>query len=101
MTPEDQLRLIRFLEGRVQPAGSEGRQMDFELPGREELLKAGIPEEGVTRLLAAPWLEEMAQEVRDTPEFCGQEVEPSRVLRYARDVVGEYLRKRLALESDS
>jgi hypothetical protein len=101
MTPEDQRRLIEILESRVTTAGPEGREIAFEMPKRGELLAAGIPEEGVRRLLEAPWLGEMAEEVRETPDFCGEGEDPARVLRYARDVVGEYLRKRLPLEIDS
>jgi hypothetical protein len=97
MNADDQRRLIELLEERVRPTGPEGREIRFELPDREELLRAGIPEEGATRLLEASWLEEMVQEVLETPEFCGEDEKPAQVLRYARDVVGEYLRKRLAL----
>ena len=64
---------------------------------RQCVLEAGLNPEGVRRLLAAPWLADMASEILETPEFCEPEESPEQLLGYARDVVGEYIRKRFPL----
>jgi hypothetical protein len=51
----------------------------------------------VCGLLAAPWIPEMFAEVLETPELCEPGNSVEQVLRYARDVVGEYVRKRFPL----
>jgi hypothetical protein len=96
MTPEELRRMMEYLEGRVQPA--EGRAVHFDVPTAEELRRAGFEEQAIDRILQAPWLAEMVEEVVETPEFCDPSDPPGRVLQYARDVVGEYLRKRYELD---
>jgi hypothetical protein len=89
---------MAYLERRVCLADQGSRTIEFEMPGEGELLEAGLNPEGVRRLLAAPWLSEMVSEVLETPEFCEPGDSPEQVLGYARDVVGEYIRKRFPLE---
>ena len=96
MTPEELRKLMKYLEERVQPSG--GRAVNFAVPSRGELVEAGFGEQGVRQLLEAPWFSEMVEEVEETPEFCDPEDSPETVLRYARDVVVEYLRKRYELD---
>ena len=62
-----------------------------------DLTEAGLNPEGVRRLLAAPWLPDMVSEILETPEFCEPEESSEQLLSYARDVVGEYIRKRFPL----
>jgi len=97
LTAEDLRRLIAYLEARVEPVPGSSPGVRFDLPGREAMLAEGLHPDAVERLLAAPWLAEMVDEVLETPEFCAPEDPPQQVLRYARDVVGEYVRKRIAL----
>jgi hypothetical protein len=97
MTPEELRALMTYLEGRVRLADDGSKNIEFEMPGEGELLDAGLDPEGVSRLLDAPWLAEMVSEVRETPEFCEPGESREQVLRYARDVVVEYLRKRFPL----
>ncbi len=97
MTPEELREVIAYLERRVRLADEDPRSVLFEMPSEGELLAAKLNPEGIRRLLAAPWLSEMVAEVRDTPEFCEPEDSSEQLLRYARDVVGEYVRKRFAL----
>jgi hypothetical protein len=87
---------MEYLEQRVQPAGE--RAVRFAVPSRDELIEAGFGEQGVGQLLDAPWLSEMVEEIEETPEFCDPDDPPETVLRYARDVVLEYLRKRYELD---
>jgi hypothetical protein len=97
MNPDDVRKLIAHLEAQVRLAGDATRAVTFDLPDQASMLAAGLHPDGVAQLLAAPWAQEMAVEVRETPEFCAPDDPPEQVLRYARDVVGEYVRKRFHL----
>jgi hypothetical protein len=97
MTPEQLRRLMDLLRERVTLESEESRRIIFESPDEQQLVDAGLPREGVRRLLEAPWYAEMISDIRETPEFCSPEDPPETVLGYARDVVTEYLRKRYEL----
>jgi hypothetical protein len=97
MTADDVRKLIAYLEDQVRLADEARRSVTFELPDRACMLASGLHPDAVAQLLAAPWAREMAAEVRETPEFCGPDDSPRQVLRFARDVVGEYVRKRFHL----
>ena len=97
MTADDLRKLIDFVEGRVCLSDPGERAIEFDPPGERELLEAGLHPEGVRQFLDAPWLGEMAADVRETPEFSDPGDSPEQVLRYARDVVVEYFRKRFRL----
>lgn len=92
MTKEELRRLMRYLEERVEL--TDELKVRFELPDAAELGDAGFAPEDVRQFLVAPWLPEMASEVRDTPEYCEPDDPPETILQYARDTVVEYLRKR-------
>lgn len=97
MTADDLRRLIAFLEARVEPVPESAPAVKFEPPDRAAMLAAGLHPDAVEKLLDASWLPEMVDDVLETPEFCAPDDSPERVLRYARDVVGEYIRKRFDL----
>ena len=97
----DQLRAIMaFLQGCVQlgAADETGRcTVTFTTPTPEAMERAGLDAEGCRRVLAAEWFAEMVDEVVTTPDFCDPGEAEETVLRYARDVVAEYIRKRFVL----
>jgi len=97
LTPDDVRVLISHLQAEVRLADDAARVVTFDLPDREALTAAGVHPEAATQLLGAPWAAEMVSEVRETPEFCDPGDPPEQVLLYARDVVGEYIRKRFRL----
>ena len=97
MSPEELRSLIAYLEGRVRLPDQTARRIAFDPPAEMEMIAAGLHPEGVRRVLAAPWWEEMVGEILDTPDYCSPEDPPEQLLRYARDVVGEYIRKRFTL----
>ena len=97
MTPEDLRLLITNLERQVRLTGEDSRSIAFAMPSEDEMLAAGLDAQGVRRLLAAPWLSDMVSEIVETPEFCEPEESSEQLLGYARDVVGEYIRKRFPL----
>ena len=95
MQPEDLRRLMEYLQDLISVSGPLA--VVFEIPDEQAMIGAGLHPDAVHQLLSAPWLEEMVTDVHETPEFCSPEDTPDEVLRYARDVVVEYLRKRFVL----
>ncbi len=59
---------------------------------------AGLHPEGCRRLLAAPWWDEMVADIVETPQLCDPDTPPETILRWARDVPGEWIRKRFPLD---
>jgi hypothetical protein len=97
VTPEELRQIIRHLEARVRLTGDDSRTVAFEMPTEAELLESGLNPEGVSTLLASPWIPEMVSEILETPDFCEPEESSEQLLAYARDVVREYIRKRFPL----
>jgi hypothetical protein len=95
MTPDDLRLLMEYLQNRVYL--SEARAVAFDLPSQDELLAVGLHPDAVEQVLSAPWLGEMVDDILETPDFCSPDEGPDQILRYARDVVVEYLRKRFQL----
>ena len=97
MTPDELRAAIAFLEHRVELAESaRPTTIAFATPSADDLVGIGLAENDARRLLEAAWWPEMVAEIIDTPSFCGAGEPPGTVLRYARDVVGEYVRKRFS-----
>ena len=100
MTP-DELRAIReFLGEQVhleEPGDAGEVSIRFDAPTVEAMAGAGLNAEGSERILAAPWWDEMVEDIVETPEMCDPDDSPEQVLQYARDVVTEYIRKRAEL----
>ena len=100
MTTPDELRaIVRYLQDRVRPAAAGERAVAFDAPDVDAMIAAGLDEPTVRRLLAAPWWEEMVDDIIETPDFADPEESNEAVLEYARDVVLEYVRKRFPLEA--
>lgn len=97
MNSEDVKRLIEYLQGRVRLASGDDRVVEFAAPQEGEMIDGGVHPEAVRQVLDAAWYGEMMEEVVETPEFCDPGDSTEVVLRYARDVVGEYIRKRFRL----
>jgi len=97
MTPDD-LRAIReFLAQRVRLRAAEPVEIAFDAPTADEMIAAGLDAEGCRQVLEAPWWDEMVADIVETPQMCEADEGPEQVLSYARDVVDEYMRKRMAL----
>jgi len=100
MTPDELRAIMDFLRQRVllEGGGADGEvAIAFDAPSADEMARAGLNPEGCRQILDAPWWDEMATDVVETPEMCDPEDPPEQVLEYARDVVSEYLRKRAKL----
>jgi hypothetical protein len=89
---------MAYLRERVHlgPQESEGRTViAFDAPTEKEMADAGLNADGAKRILRAPWWQEMVTDIVETPEMCDPSDRPQQVLEYAKDVVSEYIRKRL------
>lgn len=96
----DALRaIVAFVQGRVTVREEEGTGallVAFRAPSVEEVEQAGLDGGLARRLLGAEWFAEMVDEVVSTPAFCDPADPPELVLRFARDVVAEYVWKRFS-----
>jgi hypothetical protein len=100
MTAEELRAIMDYLRGRVRLETLEAERpvvVAFHEPTEAGMVEAGLNPEGVKRILAAPWWEEMVTDIVETPEMCDPDDPPQQVLEYARDVVSEYIRKRFPL----
>jgi len=95
----DELRaIIEFLRQKVRlrDGGSDGGVcIEFGTPTRDEMIESGLDAAGCTAILEAPWWEEMVTDIIETPEMCDTDDSPEQILEFARDVVSEYVRKRV------
>ncbi len=97
MVDKDEIRrLHEWLQTRVtlQPT-DDGPIITFDEPAHENFGTAGFADELVARSLGAPWWREMVTDIIETPDFAEPGDPPEQVLGYARDVVREYIWKRL------
>jgi hypothetical protein len=89
-------KLYEWLQSRVVlHAGGEEPVIRFEQPTVADFSAEGFGEEAVALTLDAAWWKEMVVDIVETPEFAEPDDSPEQVLRYARDVVREYIWKRL------
>lgn len=97
MQREDVRKLIEYLESRVRLVPGEERTILFRGPSEQEMAEGGIHPDAIRQVLSADWYPEMIEDVVETPQFCSPEETDEDLLQYARDVVGEYIRKRFKL----
>jgi hypothetical protein len=100
MTPDELRSIMDFLRQRVQledPGAEGGGAIRFESPSVDEMARAGLDPDGSRRVREAPWWDEMVADIVETPELCEPGEPVAQVLEYARDVVSDYIRKRVKL----
>ncbi len=100
MKPEELKAIILYLRDKVQltPDTDSGSvSIEFEPPTLQEMAKAGLHQDGFMRLLNMPWWDEMVTDVIETPEVCEPDEEAPVVLKYAKDVISEYIAKQFPL----
>ena len=103
MTPEELRAIIAYLRERVHLSPQEAKSpvvITFHSPTEEEMIDAGLNTEVVKRILRVPWWEEMITDIVETPDYCDPGDSPQQVLEYARDVVSDYIRKRVPLNGE-
>ena len=96
MEKEDIKRLYAWIQERVtlDDAATEVT-ITFEEPSEEDFTGADFDQEAVDLTLRSGWWPEMVADILETPDFAEPGESPQQILEYARDVVQEYVRKRL------
>jgi hypothetical protein len=95
MQPDEIQRLYQWLQGRVRLGDGEPVTILFDEPTADDLSAAGFEGEAVSRTLEAGWWPEMVTDIVETPDFAEPGETAEQILEYARDVVKEYIWKRL------
>jgi hypothetical protein len=89
-------RMYEWIQGRVNIAmDGEGIAISFDEPGSVDFTEAGFAPEAVELTVHSDWWSEMVTDIVETPEYAEPGESPEQVLGYARDVVKEYVAKRL------
>jgi hypothetical protein len=89
-------RLINFLHDRVKIGSIEPEvTIIFNEPSESELTAEGFGDDIIAISLKADWWNDMVADIIETPGFVEPEASPEQILKYARDVVYEYIAKRL------
>ncbi len=100
MTADELRSIMEFLEQKVhlKEPGADGQVVvGFDAPTVDQMSGAGLNAEGSQQILDAPWWDEMVEDIVETPDMCEPDDSPEQVLKYAKDVVAEYIRKRAKL----
>ena len=89
-------RMYEWMQERVQLAdATDGIAITFNEPGPDEFQQAGFAAEAVDLTLSSDWWAEMVTDIIETPDFADPGESTQQVLQYARDVVKEYVAKRM------
>jgi hypothetical protein len=94
MTKDEIRKLMVWIESRVELA-ADGVGIAFDEPGSADFRARGFDDEVIAATLGSSWWAEMATDIVETPEYAEPGESPDQILGYARDVVSEYIRKRL------
>ncbi len=97
MTPDDLRAIMAYLRDKVALETADPIQIKFEASTEEGMIQAELNAEGVRQILSADWWEDMITDNIETPDFCEPDAPPEQILEYAKDVVSDYLRKRVEL----
>ena len=103
MSPDELRAIMAFLRERVRLGSKESEcpvTITFLPPTTEDMLGAGLHAEGVGQVLSALWWAEMVTDIIETPDFSEPDESPEQVLAYAKDVVSDYIRKRVSLNGE-
>ena len=95
--------IMEYLKEKVRLELEEDNErvlIEFDRPTEDEMVAAGLNAEGVKLILGSPWWEEMVTDIIETPDFCEPGEPPQQVLAYARDVVADYVQKRVSLKPE-
>ena len=103
MTAEDIIAIMAFLRNRITLNAEQERNppvIVFQDPTEDEMIAAGINADAVRQVRNAPWWSEMVTDIVETPDFCEPDDPPHQVLAYAKDVVSDYVQKRVSPSSE-
>lgn len=96
MEADEIKRMYEWIQGRVALAdATDGIAITFDEPNADDFADKGFESEAVDLTLTSEWWAEMVTDIIETPDFAEPNESPEQVLQYARDVVKEYVAKRL------
>ena len=96
MDKDEIKRLYEWIQDRVTlDDQGNGIAISFEEPDPDDFADADFDPEVVELTLDSEWWEEMVVDIVETPDYAEPSDTPDQVLEYARDVVKEYVAKRL------
>ncbi len=96
MDKDEIKRLYEWIQSRVTlDDQGDGIAVSFEEPDPDDFSDADFDPEVVELTLDSDWWEEMVVDIIETPDYAEPHESPDQVLEYARDVVKEYVAKRL------
>lgn len=89
-------RLYEWIQTRVALGdGADKVTILFDEPTARDFKDQEFGADAISLTLESGWWAEMAADIVETPEYAEPGESPEQVLSYARDVVIEYVRKRL------
>ena len=96
MEADEIKRMYEWMQSRVNLAdATDGIAITFDEPGPNDFEQAGFAPEAVELTLDSDWWAEMVTDIIETPEYAEPGESAEQVLGYARDVIKEYVAKRL------
>ena len=95
METEEIRKFIQWLQELVTLATGDELKITFAEPTADDFSAKGFEAEVVAFTLEAAWWPEMVTDIVETPEYAEPGESAEQVLSYAKDVVSEYVRKRL------
>lgn len=95
MEKNDIKTLITWLQDRVSLEGIGQPVIVFAEPGAADFKAKGFDDDVLAITLESDWWREMATDIIETPEYAEPGESAEQILTYAKDVVSEYVRKRL------
>jgi hypothetical protein len=102
MNKETLKQLIGFLKERViiETHSEESHPIiKFNSPSREIMVEAGFEIIDINQILDTEWYGDMVNDIEETPEFSDPDDTHSQILDYAKDVIAEYLMKRVQIKT--
>lgn len=95
MEKDDIKTLISWLQDRVSLEGRGEAVISFAEPSADDFKARGFDDDAIAITLGSDWWPEMVTDIIETPEYAEPEESAKQILTYAKDVVSEYVRKRL------
>jgi hypothetical protein len=96
MDADEIRRMYEWIQGRIHLAdATDGIAITFDQPNADDFEAIGFTPEAVELTLQSDWWSDMATDIIETPDYAEPGEGPEQVLEYARDVVKEYVAKRL------
>ncbi|NIO29556.1 MAG: hypothetical protein GTO29_13495 [Candidatus Latescibacteria bacterium] len=96
MDTEQIKKMNLWLQSRISMDNTaDGIVIKFDEPTAADFIAQGFDEETVNLTIKSSWWSEMVTDIIETPDFVDPEESPEQILKYARDLVFEYVGKRL------